>query len=65
MIICKKRINSINFINSMQLDKIEIGIQVTDREYEKLGVKQFEEGMAVEPSPLFGINCERNTCGYS
>ena len=65
MIISKKRINSINFINELNLDKFEIGIQVTEKEYEKLGLKDFEEGLAIEPSPLLGINCERNTCGYS
>ena len=32
MIISKKRINSINFINELNLDKFEIGIQVTEKE---------------------------------
>ena len=65
MIICKSRINSISFIDGMPLDKIKVGIQVTSKEYEKLGFEVFEEGIAIEPSPLLGINCERNACGYS
>lgn len=65
MLIIKKRINSIEFIKKLKLEDITIGIKVNNKEYEKLGISKFEEGRAIEPSPLFGTNCKKNTFGYS
>lgn len=65
MIISKKRIISLDFLDKYKNDNIKIGIHVTDKEYEKLGIKEFVEGTAIQPSPEFGINCNRNSNGYS
>lgn len=65
MIINKKRIISLNFLNNINIDDIEIGIQVTNKEYKKLGLEKFEEGIAIQPSPLLGIYSNRNANGYS
>lgn len=65
MIISKKRIQSLNFLDKFDLDNIQIGIQVTNDEYKKLGLTEFVEGTAIQPSPTIGINCNRNSNGYS
>ncbi len=65
MIISKKRIISLKFLEKLDIDKIQVGIQVTNNEQKKLGIDQFVEGIAIEPSPFLGINCNRNTNGYS
>lgn len=65
MIINKKRILSVNFLDEYDEDNIKIGIHVTNNEYEKLGIKEFDEGMIIQPSPELGINCYRNANGYS
>ena len=65
MIISKKRIISLDFLDKYKNDNIKIGIHVTNNEYEKLGIKKFVEGIAIQPSPEFGINCNRNSNGYS
>lgn len=65
MVIAKKRINSIDFLDKIDSKKIYIGIRITGDEYKKLGIDEFEEGLLIEPSPNYGINCRRNTEGYS
>lgn len=65
MIISKKRVNSVDFIDDFKDKKTLIGIRITDNELSKLNIKSFEDGLAVEPSPEFGINCRKNTNGYS
>lgn len=65
MVIAKKRINSIDFLDKIDSKKIYIGIRITEDEYKKLGIDEFEEGLSIEPSPNYGINCRRNTEGYS
>lgn len=65
MIISKKRITSLDFLDKYKNDNIKIGIHVTNNEYEKLGIKEFVEGTTIQPSPEFGINCNRNSNGYS
>lgn len=65
MIIQKKRIFSIDFIEDEQLEKIKIGIHVTKQEYIKLGIQEFKEGLIIQPSPNIGINCKRNVYGES
>ena len=65
MIIIKKRIISLDFLDKYKNDDIKIGIHVTNNEYEKLGIKEFVEGTAIQPSPELGINCNRNSNGYS
>ena len=65
MIISKKRIISLDFLKKYKNDNIKIGIHVTNNEYEKLGIKEFVEGTIIQPSPELGINCNRNSNGYS
>ncbi len=65
MIINKKRILSLNFLDKYKDNNIKIGINVTNEEYKKLGIKEFIEGTTIQPSPSFGINCSRNSNGYS
>lgn len=65
MIIAKKRINSIDFINNFESKNFLIGIKITNNEIAKFNIKSFEEGLAIEPSPNFGVNCRKNTNGYS
>lgn len=65
MLISKKRIISLDFLDKYKNDDIKIGIHVTNNEHEKLGIKEFVEGIVVQPSPEFGINCNRNSNGYS
>lgn len=63
MIISKKRILSVDFLD--KYNNIKIGIHITNSEYEKLGLKEFVEGTVMQPSPELGINCNRNANGYS
>ncbi len=65
MLINKKRINSLNEINKATKGKYNIGIHVTSDEYKKIGLSKFENGLTIEPSAEFGINCNKNTNGYS
>ena len=65
MIIAKKRINSVDFIEEFESKEFLIGIKVTNNELAKLNIKSFDEGLAIEPSPKFGVNCRKNTNGYS
>lgn len=65
MIIAKKRINSTDFIDEFENKEFLIGIRITNNELNKLNIKSFEEGLAIEPSPKFGVNCRKNTNGYS
>lgn len=65
MIISKKRIISLDFLDKYKTDNAKIGIHVTNKEYEKLGIKEFIEGTTIQPSPELGINCNRNSNGYS
>lgn len=65
MIISKKRIISLKFLEEFDLKDFKIGLQITNDELKRLGIKEFEEGLAIEPSPLFGINCNRNANGDS
>lgn len=65
MIITKKRINSLSFLDNINIDNIQIGIQVTNNEEKIFGIDRFEEGIAIEPSYLLGINCKKNTFGFS
>ncbi len=65
MIISKKRINSIDFIDDFENKEFLIGLRITNNELTKLNIKSFEEGLAIEPSPKFGVNCRKNTNGYS
>lgn len=65
MIISKKRIISLDFLDKYKNDNIKIGIHVTNNEYEKLGLKEFVEGTIIQPSPELGINCNKNANGYS
>lgn len=65
MIISKKRILSVDFLDKYKDDNIKIGIHITNKEYEKLGIKEFVEGTIIQPSPEIGINCYRNANGYS
>ena len=65
MIISKKRIISLNFLDELELKDFKIGIQVTDGDFKKLNINEFDEGLLIEPSPSFGQNCARNTNGYS
>jgi hypothetical protein len=65
MIISKTRIINTNFLDNCDIDKIKIGIHVTNEEYKKLNLNSFEEGMTVQPSPSLGLNCKKNAFGYS
>lgn len=65
MLINKKRVNSIDFLDKLDYKNLKIGIQITNKEYEKLGLEKFEEGILIEPSYNMGLNCYRNTNGYS
>lgn len=65
MIISKTRIINTNFLDNFDIDKIKIGIHVTNEEYKKLNLKKFEEGIGIQPSPVLGLNCKRNAFGYS
>lgn len=65
MIICKKRIISLDFLKNYNDKNIKIGIHVTNKEYEILGFNEFEEGIMIEPDPCFGVNCYKNANGYS
>lgn len=42
MVIAKKRINSIDFLDKIDSKKIYIGIRITEDEYKKLGIGEFE-----------------------
>ncbi len=65
MIISKKRINSTKFIEKLPTNKFFIGIRVTNEEHKKLGIKEFEEWLTIEPSAMLGTNCKKNSVGYS
>lgn len=65
MLIKKKRINSLNEINKVTKGKYNIGIHVISDEYKKIGLSRFENGLIIEPSETFGVNCYKNTNGYS
>ena len=65
MIIAKKRINSVDFIEDFESKEFLIGIRITNNELAKLDIKSFDDGLAIEPSPKFGVNCRKNTNGYS
>lgn len=65
MIITKKRIISMDFLNKYLDTDFKIGIHIKNEEYKKLGLEKFDEGLAIEPSPNLGINCKRNAFGYS
>lgn len=65
MVISKTRIINTNFLYNYDIKQIKIGIHVTNDEYKRLNLKEFEEGMAVQPSPKIGINCKRNAFGFS
>ena len=42
MVIAKKRINSIDFLDKIDSKKIYIGIRITEDEYKKLGIDEFD-----------------------
>ena len=63
MIINKKRIINIDKYNVAENNKI--GVIVFDDNYKKLGIKEFDDGLAVMPSYKFGPTCKKNIFGYS
>lgn len=66
MLLTKKRVNSLSFLNSFK-DKntLKIGLIVTDKELKKIGVEKFVEGLAILPGAKYGPNSRKNAYGYS
>lgn len=63
MLINKKRIININNYPTTKENKI--GVMITDENYNKVGIKEFVDGLSIIPSYKLGPTCRKNSLGYS
>ena len=63
MLINKKRI--INVDNYNVSEKNKIGVMISEDNYQKLGIKEFVDGLIITPSYKIGPTCRKNVFGYS